>query len=289
MLFTVSAPALARADVLRPTGLCAEQEGREVRGARKRVGHAAKHLAAAFADDAGGVSLHGMAVGVVGCDEEPSVIRPVRQGAAHDVGQHTRVISPVDRIRRALRPGQIRRGRRGVDEYPVAFSRQRGNGQCHRAVGNVHDHVHAIVVPTPGDVRSDLGLVLVVARQHVDAKSLAPRAEVLDCLGHARHRHGAADVLVWAGLVAQHADGDRALFLRPGAHQRHRRTRRDHGPPRHRHRRSPSHQVVRRPFSLTARDQVASRRPCQHATRLTFPVLGQLFGHATRATYASGS
>ena len=83
-----------------------QQERGEV-GVVERMLDAAEHLAAIGGDDRSGIAFERVAEGVVRGEEEPGVAAGFHQRLAGAVGEHPGVVDPMDRVRRALRAGEI--------------------------------------------------------------------------------------------------------------------------------------------------------------------------------------
>jgi hypothetical protein len=91
----------------------------------------------------------------------------------------------------------------------VALHADRVDAERDGAVAHVRHHVHAALVePLAHGVHADVGLVLVVGRDDLDADGRVGGGELLRRLPHAGDAGGAGDVAVRAGEVGQHADAD---------------------------------------------------------------------------------
>ena len=127
------------------------------------------------------------------------------------------VVGPVEAVGRALGAGELGRRGAGDDVDLLLFLGQALHGEGDRGGGELHDRVDLLgVVPLAGDVRGDVGLVLVVGGDDLDRRAEHRAAVVLG--GHLRGLVGplAAEVGVDAGLVVEDADLDLAVrdFLR---------------------------------------------------------------------------
>ena len=196
-----------------------QQERGEVL-AGERVAHGAEHLAAGRLDDGGGVLLERVPEGVVGGQEEPGVAALRDHRAAGALGERVGVVGPVDRRRRAGLAGQVGGRRPGDEEDLVLLAADLVDRQRGRRGRHVDDDVDAVlVVPLAGDVRGDVGLVLVVGGDDLDVDALGGGVEVLD--GHARgdDRAFAGEVGVDPRAVVEHADLDVDGHRRRGQEQ----------------------------------------------------------------------
>jgi hypothetical protein len=140
-------------------------------------------------------------------EEEPGIAAGLHDRLAGAVGEHPRVVGPVDGVGRARLAGQVGSRGAGVDEDLALVLGDLVHRECHAGIGRVDDHVDAFgVVPLVRDLRADVRLVLVVGEDHLDVEALLLRLEVLD--RHFRGDHGAlpGEVRVQAGLVVQDAD-----------------------------------------------------------------------------------
>jgi len=110
----------------------------------------------------------------------------------------------------ALRAGQVGRGGARVQVDLVLLAADRVDRQRHGAGRHVEHRVHAVLVePAPGDAGADVGLVLVVGREHLDLDLGVQLGELLRCLPDAGDGERAGVVAVVAGLVVQHPQADR--------------------------------------------------------------------------------
>ena len=174
------------------------------------------HLAARLHDDRRGVALERMAEGVVRGQEVPGVAAGLHQRLSGRVGQHVGVVDPVNRVRRALGVGEVRRRRAGIDHDGVLFLHDVVDRQPDAGVQHVHEDVDLLDVdPLPRDGGADVGLVLVIGRDQVDLPALGRHPGILDSHLGGNRRAGAAKVGVKSGLIGQHADLD-VLVLRAG-------------------------------------------------------------------------
>ena len=208
------AAGIGEPDHLGPRGLGLEQEGGEVL-AREGMADLAQDLAARLRDDRLGVALERVAEGVVGGEEEPGVAAALDHGAAGALGQRVGVVGPVDGVGRACLP--VRSDEPAPELMKILFFSLVIwlTASATEEVGTSSDDVDAVgVVPLPGDVRADVGLVLVVGRDDLDLDALVRRLEVLDRHAGGDHRAFAREVGIEAGAVVQDADLDRDLGLR---------------------------------------------------------------------------
>src|SRR6202012_2584043 len=110
---------------------------------------------------------------IVGGDEEPGVFAALDHRLAGDVGERIGVVGPVHRVGRAGRPRDVGRAAARIDVDLVLLAGQRGDRQRDGGGGHVEDRVDLLVViPVAGDVDADVGLVLVVGRDHLDRLAL---------------------------------------------------------------------------------------------------------------------
>src|SRR5262245_65541526 len=111
-------------------------------------------LAATGLHRSGGIALERMAEGVIGGKEEPSVSAGLDQRSPGAIGEHPRVVSPVNGIRVALGSGQVRCGCPRRDKHLVLVGGYLTDGQGHRGRWHIHDQVYLIgVVSLVADVR----------------------------------------------------------------------------------------------------------------------------------------
>ncbi len=101
------ASGIGEADDLGLGALRLQQEGRKIVGVERRA-HCAQHVPAALLDDGRGVALERMTEGVIRGDEEPGIRAALHHGLAGDLAERVGVVSPVDAVGRAGRPGEIR-------------------------------------------------------------------------------------------------------------------------------------------------------------------------------------
>ena len=127
---------------------------------------------------------------------------------------------PVEAGGTAILIGQPRGGGAGEQADGALFLQQLLHRQRSGRIGQVCERVHTVAVqPLAGLGRSDVGLVLVVGRQHLDLHAAAFGLQAVfngEVGGH--HRALAAEAGVRAGHVRQDADLDDAVGnLRVGA------------------------------------------------------------------------
>ena len=112
-------------------------------------------------------------------------------------------------VRPARRPGQRRAGRAGQQRDLVLLLHQVGDRQRGGGVVDVGDDVHALPVePVARHRHRDVGLRLVVGRQHLDLGARMRGHEVLGGQLRADHRAGPGGRGVRPVQVGQHADAD---------------------------------------------------------------------------------
>ena len=164
----VSPPALARPMIL-AFDACACSRNDEKSCVLSGCADLAQHLAAVLQHDRFGVALERVAERIVGGQEEPRVAAGLHDRAAGAVGEHPGVVGPVDRVRRARLAGEVGRRGAGDEERLALVLGDLVDGQRHAGVRHVDDDVDLVdVVPLAGDVRADVGLVLVVGRDELD-------------------------------------------------------------------------------------------------------------------------
>ena len=104
----------------------------------------------------------------------------------------------------------VRSARRARDQQRLALlACDLADGEGHGRGGDIDDHVDLPrVEPLAGDLRADVGLVLMVGEDDLDRETLGRRPEVLD--GHeGRHpRARSGQGRVSPGLVVEDADPD---------------------------------------------------------------------------------
>ena len=191
---------------LRRLGL--QQERREVRGI-ERMAHLAEDLAAVLQHHRLGVALERMTERVVGGQKEPAIPARLHDGIAGPVCERPGVVGPVDGIGRARLARQVR-GRRARHQEGLALvPRDLVHREGHGRVRHVGDDVHLVrVVPLPRDIRSDVGLVLMVGEDDLDLHALGRRAKIFHRHPRRHHRALSGEVRVEARLVVQHTDLD---------------------------------------------------------------------------------
>ena len=205
------AAGIGKADDLGLRRLRLQQERREV-GGRERMAHLAQHLAAVLDHDRRGVALERETEGVVGGEEEPGVAAGLHDRLAGAVGQRPGVVGPVDRVRRALRAGQVGGGGARDQEHLVLVAHDLVDRERDRGGRHVDDHVDLVDVdPGAHDVRADVRLVLMVGADDLDLHALGGGAEILDRHARGDHRALAAQVGIGARHVVQDADLDDAV------------------------------------------------------------------------------
>ena len=81
------------------------------------------------------------------------------------------------------------------------------------------------IKPLAGDVRADIGLVLMIGSDHLDLQSLFGGAEVFDRHARGHDRSRAGDIGIKAGHIVHDADADDAVgdLLSPGRAAGHQR------------------------------------------------------------------
>ena len=173
-----------------------------------------QHLATGFGDEARGIARKLLTEDVIGVEDIPGIPARLDDGRALGFREHVGIERPLDGVGRALRPGQIRgRGRRG-DEHLVLLACDTVHRQRNRGVRQVEQHVHAArIAPLSGDRGADIGLVLVIGKNHVHGEAVI--AEFLHRLPRRGHRSRSPDVTERARLIVQHADADGLAGLRP--------------------------------------------------------------------------
>jgi hypothetical protein len=197
--------AVREPDDLRLRALSLQHERREV-GAVERMAHLADHRSAEALDDLGRVARKRMAEGVIRSEEVPALSALLRHGGRRAARERVGVVRPVQAERAAGLTGQIGRGRAHMQREPPLLPREVLDRQRHGRVRQVDDHVDALVVPAPGDVRADIRLVEMVGRDNLDrlAQDLAP--EILDGHPDCDDGAGTGGVRARAGHVRQNAD-----------------------------------------------------------------------------------
>jgi hypothetical protein len=153
-----------------------------------------------------------VAEGVVGRDEEDAAHALLDHGARQPVAVSPGIVGPVHRVGRAFLAGQQRGAGARSDHHLVAVAHDLVDGERDAGIRQVDDHADALgVEPAPGDLRPDVGLVLMVAGDHLDRLSGGAAAEIL-------HRHLGGEqrsrplvVRIDARHVVEHADLEHAL------------------------------------------------------------------------------
>ena len=102
----------------------------------------------------------------------------------------------------------------------VLFAHDVADRQRDRRVGHVDDHVDAFdVEPASRDVGADVGLVLVIAEDHLDL-ALRLLRKVLGRHLRGEHRAGALEVGIDARHVVEYADPQRAVYFGESRHRK---------------------------------------------------------------------
>ena len=209
----VSAPALARPMIL-AFEACACSRNDEKSEVPSGCLTPPSDLAARGLHGRRGVTLERSAEGIVGGEKEPAVAAGLGQRRAGAVRQRVGVVGPVDGVRRALRVGQIRASRAGIEQDAVFLLHHIADGQRYAGVRNVDDDIDLVdIEPLARDVHADVGLVEMIAGNDVDLPSLGRHAGILDRHLGGQRRAGTAEIGVEAGLIAQRSDLD-GLVLR---------------------------------------------------------------------------
>ncbi len=165
-----------------------------------------------------------MAERVVRRDEEPRIATGLHDRASGSVGEHPRVVGPVDRVGRARLARQVGRRRTGHQKRLALFLGDLVDRERDSGIGRVDDHIHLVdVVPLPRDCAADVRLVLVVGGDDLDLVTALLDPGVLD--RHSCRDDGArsGEIGVQARHVGEHADLDRVvrdLCLRGAAGER---------------------------------------------------------------------
>ncbi len=210
MQFCVSPPAFAKSQNLRARRLRAHQHRGEIGGVGERVADAAQHLRTHLADHLRGVAFQCLAECVIGGDEEPAVAALLHDRTAGRAAQHVGVVGPVDRVRAALRTGQVGRAGAGIQHHLVLLAAHGVDREPDRGCRHIDDGIDAVLIePLPRDRGADVGLVLVVGGDDLDVEALAGDAEIHQRLPRTDHARRSAIVAVLSRLVVEHADADR--------------------------------------------------------------------------------
>ncbi len=191
--------------------------------------HGADDLAAIRLDDGRGVVLERMAEGVVGGEEEPALAAALGDGTRRAGGKRVGVEDPLHRIGRAEFSGEIRRARRMGDEQLLLLPRDLLDGEPDRRDRHVDDEVDVVgVVPLPRHRGADIGLQLMVRRDHLDRLARDLPAEIGDRHLGGGHRACAGRVRGRAREIGQDADLDDIVGdLRGGGPRAERDAKRD--------------------------------------------------------------
>ena len=162
------ATGIGKTDDFRLGRLCLQQEGREIGGV-KRVFDVAQYLAAIRSDDCGCITLQCGAEGVIGGQEKPAVAARLGQRLAGAVSEHVSIISIGDGIGVTGLTGEIRAGRSRIEEDCILVLHKVADCKRHARVRGIGDRIHVLGVdPLTRDVNADIGLVLVIAAQHLN-------------------------------------------------------------------------------------------------------------------------
>ena len=173
----------------------------------------AQHLAAALDDRLARLLLKVMPERIIGGDEVPVFLTLFDDGAAQRVAELPCVISPLHRVRAALRSRQ--RGRAGprTDEGFVLVLDELTDRERDRRVRHVGDHIDAVLIdPFPDDPQPHIRLVLVIGREDLDLSPRRLSAVVLDRHLSREHRSRSLVVGVGARHVVENADPYRLLL-----------------------------------------------------------------------------
>ncbi len=115
----------------------------------------------------------------------------------------------MDHVGRALRPGELRSRRAGIDVDLVLLAHDRLHRERHRRGRHIHNDIDAVLIePLTDDRRADVRLVLMVGDQHIDGEPFRRYAKILERLAHAGNGGRPRDVAINAGLVIHHPDLD---------------------------------------------------------------------------------
>ena len=94
------------------------------------------------------------------------------------------------------------------------------NRERHRGRRQLGDHVDAFdLIPAPGDTDAEIGLVLVIGRDHFDLLAEHAAAKILHRHLGGLERPFAAVIGIDPGLIVQNADLDALRRYRPGKQQ----------------------------------------------------------------------
>ena len=176
------------------------------------MAHRADHATALGLHHRCRISFQCLAESIVSRQEVPALAAPVHNRRARAFGQRHGVVGIVHCVGGALLVGQGRRASAVVEVNAFLLFCHLGNGQGRARVGATKQHRHALGVHPLTRLRgSNVGLVLVVRRDHLDGLAQHLAAEVVD-----GHLDGQSAVLafhvgVQTGHVCDETDLD--LFL----------------------------------------------------------------------------
>jgi hypothetical protein len=120
----------------------------------------------------------------------------------------------VDGIGIAFRTGEVRGCRTRGDEQLVLLLRHFADREGDSRIRDVDDHVDLVdIEPQVGDVRSDIGLVLMIDGNDLDLHAFGGSAEILDRELGCGDRAWAAIVGIEARHIGQDANLDDAVSI----------------------------------------------------------------------------
>jgi hypothetical protein len=102
--------------------------------------------AAVGLDDRGGVALQRLAEGVIGGEEEPGIAARLDDRLSRAMGEHIRVVGPVDCVWGAGLAGQVGGRRSGIEVDSVLLFDDVIDGEPDAGIGHVGDHVDLVFV-----------------------------------------------------------------------------------------------------------------------------------------------
>lgn len=122
---------------------------------------------------------------------------------------------------RAILVGQFGGGRASEQRDPPALMREPLHRQSYGRIGQVGDGGDIVAIkPCAGNGGGDIGLVLMVGIDHLDAPAEHGSTHILDRHTRGQYSGRPAEIAIKPGLVIQHPDADRPLLRAPGRWER---------------------------------------------------------------------
>jgi hypothetical protein len=151
-------------------GLRLQQGGGEIRSAQ-RHGDLTDYLGALLFHDGRRVVHQRLAESVVGADEEPAIAAVINDRSADSPREHGGVEDPIGVVRGAGLAAETGRADVVAEDDPVFFDDERRHRERDARIIELHQRVHALIEPLPGDIDADVRLVLMIGREKLDLQS----------------------------------------------------------------------------------------------------------------------